>query len=206
MDITSPDIEKYLFSLCPHVPEYVLKMEEEARKRDFPIVDRIVGQLLSVLASLKKPELVVELGSGFGYSAYWFARAMEGGRIVLTDREKGNIESAKATFELAGLADMAEFHVGEAMEAAKNYREIDILFVDHDKAEYKDSVETLLPNLAPGAMIIADNTLWQGKVLTERDEDTLGILAFNEFMFSHEGFNTTLLPIRDGVLVAVRKG
>jgi predicted O-methyltransferase YrrM len=55
-------------------------------------------------------------------------------------------------------------------------------------------------------MIIADNTLWQGKVLTERDEDTLGILAFNEFMFSHEGFNTTLLPIRDGVLVAVRKG
>ncbi len=208
MDITDPQIEKYLFKLSPDVPDYVLAMEEEAKRRAFPIVDRLVGQLLSVLAGLKDPSLVVEMGSGFGYSAYWFARAFhEGkrGRVVLTDRDTSNLDKAMKTFALAGLLDRAEFRHGEADEIAREYGNIDILFIDHDKARYKDSVEALLPNLAPGGMVIADNTLWHGKVLTEDDEDTLGVRAFNEFMFSQEDFNTTLLPLRDGVLVAVRK-
>ncbi len=205
MDITDPDIEKYLFSLSPEVPDYVIAMEEEAKRRGFPIVDRLVGQLLSVLTSLKKPNLVVEMGSGFGYSAYWFARVMRKGRVVLIDRDTANLDSAMRTFDRAGLLDRVELRHGEADEIACEYGFIDILFIDHDKKRYKDSVEKLIPNLAHGAMVIADNTLWHGKVLTENDEDTRGVLAFNEFMFSRDDFETSLIPLRDGVLVAVKR-
>ncbi len=205
MHITDPRIEEYLFSLSPDVPDYVLEMEEEARRREFPIVDRLVGQLLSVLVRLKDPSLVVEMGSGFGYSAWWFARAMRKGKVVLTERSAKDLESAKGTFKRAGLLERAEFRLGEADDIAREYSEIDILFVDHDKARYKDSVEALLPNLAPGAMVIADNALWHGKVLSENDDDTKGVKALNNYMFNHKDFHTTLIPLRDGVLVAVRK-
>ncbi len=151
------------------------------------------------------PSDMVEMGSGFGYSAYWFARAMKQGKVVLTDRNADNLKSARGTFKLAGLIERAEFRQGEADDIVREYSDIDILFVDHDKASYKNSVEALIPNLAPGGMVIVDNTLWYGKVLTENDEDTKGVRALNEFMFSRDDFDTTLLPLRDGVLVAVKK-
>ncbi|HAM53305.1 MAG TPA: O-methyltransferase [Nitrospiraceae bacterium] len=203
--ITEPKIEKYLMKLSREADRHILEMERIAKQRDFPIVDRLVGRLLFVLTKLKNPKLIVELGSGFGYSAYWFARALEKGRVVLIDTLQDNIDYAKKTFQQARLAHKAEFRVGNAIERAKDYNNIDILFIDIDKHQYLEAVQKLLANLNDNALIIADNSLWHGRVVgKKRDRDTVGIRKFNEYLFSHRDFFTTVLPLRDGVLVAYK--
>jgi len=203
--ITEPGIEKYLMRMSREDDPRILEMERISKQRDFPIVDRLVGRLLYVLTKLKRPRLIVELGSGFGYSAYWFARALERGRVVLIDYQQENIDYAKRIFRQARLSGKAEFRVGNALERARDYDDIDMLFIDIDKHQYLEAVRTLLPNLNRNALIIADNSLWHGKVIAnKRDRETLGIKKFNEYLFSHRDFFTTILPLRDGVLVAYK--
>lgn len=205
MTITDPRIEKYLMNLSVEHDRHILEMERIAKEKNFPIVDRLVGRLLFVLTKLKSPRLIVELGSGFGYSAYWFARALEKGKVVLADHSEENIGYARRTFKDAGMIRRAEFRVGNATEIAKQYKNIDILFIDIDKHQYLEAVMTLLPNLSRNALIIADNSLWYGRVTgRKRDRDTLGIKRFNDYMFASRDFFTTIIPLRDGVLVATR--
>ncbi len=201
--ITNPRIEKYLKNLSSEKDPLLLAMERMGHRQDFPIVDRLVGRLLYLLTRLKDPKLVVELGSGFGYSAYWFARALNRGKVILTEYDGKNIDLAKKTFMQAGLTQRAVFHVGDAIAIAKRYKEIDILFIDIDKHQYLQAIKTLLPNLRRNALIIADNTLWYGRVAGKRkDRETQGIQAFNAYLFSHDDFFTTIVPLRDGVLLA----
>ena len=203
--ITDPAIEHYLMSLSGEDDEQVLIMESYARKYDFPIVDRLVGRLLFLIAKLKTPGLVVELGSGFGYSAYWFTKALEKGKVILTDKKQNNIDYARDIFQKAGLIDRVELRIGDAVEIAREYSSIDVLFIDIEKYEYLDAIRSLLPNLNKRALVIADNTLWYGKVLWKTDDrETRGIQQFNEFMFGLENFFTTILPLRDGVLVSMK--
>lgn len=206
MDITDPAIERYLMGLSAEDDPLLLKMEDKARESGFPIVDRLVGRLIYILTRLKRPGLVVELGSGFGYSAYWFARAMESGTVVLTDHSHERMDYAREVFRASGMLGKAEFRVGDAVDIAREYRDIDILFIDIEKEEYRRAAETLLPNLGGNALVIADNTLWYGKVLDERppDKATEGIRRFNEYMFSREDFFSTIVPLRDGVLVSFK--
>ncbi|MFN3788266.1 MAG: O-methyltransferase, partial [Sulfurihydrogenibium azorense] len=87
----------------------------------------------------------------------------------------------------------------------KEYKNIDILFFDHEKAKYLDSILILKDNLNSRGLVIADNTLWHGKVLEEDvDKQTRKIKEFNEYMFSSQEFFTTLIPLRDGLLVAIK--
>jgi len=205
MNITHPKIEKYLMGLSTEDDRHILEMERIAKANDFPIVDRLVGRLLFVLTKLRSPNLIVELGSGFGYSAYWFSKALERGKVVLTEYDKENLDYAKRTFRESGLIRKAEFRVGNAIEMARGYRNIDILFIDIDKHQYLEAVKTLLPHLSRNALVIADNTLWYGRVAgRKKDRDTMGIKSFNDFMFASEDFFTTIVPLRDGVLVAYK--
>jgi caffeoyl-CoA O-methyltransferase len=205
MLITDPKINNYLMKLSCDDDRLALDMEREGKRKDFPIVDRLVGRLIYLLTKLKNPRLVIELGSGYGYSAYWFAKALGKGRVVLTDYDEGNIGHAQEVFAKAGLTRKAEFRVGNAIEIAEGYKNIDVLFIDIDKHQYIGAIKKLLPNLNKNALIIADNTLWQGKVTRKgRDRETLGIRDFNEYMFTSRDFFTMLVPLRDGVLVAYK--
>jgi caffeoyl-CoA O-methyltransferase len=203
--ITDPKINEYLMKLSFEDDKRILEMERIGRENDFPIVDRLVGRLLYLLTKLKDPRLVVELGSGFGYSAYWFAKALHRGKVVLTECDKDNIDYAKEVFRSAGLANKAEFIVGDAVEIAQRYKNIDVLFIDIDKHQYPDAIRKLLPNLNTNSLVIADNSLWYGRVAGKgNDRDTLGIKKFNEYMFGNTGFFTTIVPLRDGVLLAYK--
>src|SRR4030043_1754360 len=113
-----------------------LKWKRLHGKKNFPIVERLVGRLLFVLTKLKKPKLIVEIGSGFGYSAYWFSKALDNGKVVLTDYRKENMDYAEQMFRHAGLKRKAIFRVGEAVEIARKYKNIDILFIDIEKYQY----------------------------------------------------------------------
>lgn len=204
--ITDPRIEEYLMGLAPEEDPALLEMERRARELEFPIVDRLVGRLLYLLTRLRQPRLVVELGSGFGYSAWWFARAISiTGKVVMTDYSPTNITYARAMFQESGLIDRVEFQVGDALEIGRGYRDIDILFIDLDKYQYRAAAEAMIPRLAPHALVIADNALWHGRVAgADDDPETRGIREFNNFMTGRKDFFTTILPLRDGVMVSYR--
>lgn len=185
--------------------EILKHMEDYAQKLGFPIVGRAVGRFLYIITKLKNPKLIVEVGSGYGYSAYWFAKALSSGKVVLTDYSQDNLEMAKDFLSGAGLIDKVELRLGNGVEIAKEYKNIDILFFDHEKAKYLDSILILKDNLNSRGLVIADNTLWHGKVLEEDvDKQTRKIKEFNEYMFSSQEFFTTLIPLRDGLLVAIK--
>jgi predicted O-methyltransferase YrrM len=203
--VTDSRINEYMMKLAKEDDPHLLEMEKIAKEKDFPIVGSLVGRLIFTLTRLHTPRLVVELGSGFGYSAYWFAKAMRRGTIVLTDYRDDHIQYAKELFVRTGLRTKAEFRVGDAVKIAKEYREIDILFIDIDKHQYLHAIQSLLPNLKRHALVIADNSLWYGKVAERsRDRATVGIKRFNKFLFSRKDFMTTILPLRDGVLLAYK--
>ncbi|BDV41691.1 SAM-dependent methyltransferase [Geotalea uraniireducens] len=206
--ITDPRIEEYLMRLAPEEDPYVQEMEQLARERRFPIVDRLVGRLLYLLTRLRQPQLVVELGSGFGYSTWWFARAISiTGKVVMTDHDQENIDYARRIFQETGLADRIEFRVGNALTIGRDYDNIDLLFIDVDKQDYRQAAEIMLPRLAKNALIIADNALWYGRVAEGNDDpETRGIAEFNRFMFARRDFFTTILPLRDGVLLSYKYG
>jgi caffeoyl-CoA O-methyltransferase len=205
MHITDPKINDYLMGLAVECDRHLLEMERIAIKDDFPIVERLVGRLLFIITKLRDPKLILELGSGFGYSAYWFARALNKGRVVLTDYSEENMDYARKLFRETGLTGKAEFRTGNALEIARGYKNRDILFIDIDKHQYLDAVRELIPNLGRNALIIADNTLWYGRVTGKtRDRETLGIKRFNKYLFEHPDFVTSIVPLRDGVLIAYK--
>lgn len=206
IEINDPRIDFYLMGLAPEADPLLLEMENKAKTSGFPIVDRLVGRLLYLLTRLKQPALVVEMGSGFGYSSYWFAKALSiRSKIVLIDNEEEHMAYARRIFRDSGLYDRADFRVGDALQIAAEYRDIDILFLDLDKHQYLDAIKAVAPMLAQNALIIADNTLWHGQVVEDiADKETEGIAAFNRHMFTSSQFFSSLVPLRDGVLLAYK--
>lgn len=113
---------------------------------------------------------------------------------------------ARKIFNEAGLSGRAEFRVGDALRIGGEYENIDLLFIDIDKYQYPEAIRVMLPKLAANALVIADNALWHGTVAEEDPQfkDSGAMRQFNEFMFNHGDFFTTIVPLRDGVLLAYK--
>lgn len=208
-DITHPDIDAYLASVLPPPDPVLTEMEERADRRDFPIVGPQVGTLLYILARSLSAKRIFEMGSGFGYSALWFVRALPpGGRLIATDREPANREAALEFLAKAGRQDAVDFRVGDAVEIlGREPGPFDILFVDMDKERYPAAHELAHAKLRPGGLLIADNMLWFGRVLSEtQDPATRGIRTLTEKLQADRDFTFTIVPIRDGVGLAYYHG
>jgi predicted O-methyltransferase YrrM len=170
----------------------------------------VVGRLLHLLARLVRARRVIELGSGFGYSAYWFARALPaGGTVVLTDRDAGQAAEARSFLERGGYADRVRVEVGDALEIIDRVGgEFDIVFNDVDKAEYPLVLDKAAAALRPGGLLISDNMLWFGAVLDEAPNDpaTRGVKELTRLLYASHEFETVLIPLRDGVTVSTYRG
>lgn len=209
----NPAIEKYMRSLVKHTDHSVLiEMEALAKQKNFPIVDRLVGISLEVLAKMIDAKRVFEFGSGYGYSAYWFARAVgPAGQVVCTDGNAANKAQAEQYLSSAGLWDRIDFQVGYAQEIFSQTEGIfDICYNDVDKGEYPAVWQMAKDRIRPGGLYIADNVLWHGRVAIENFTDivsgwTEAILAHNQMIFSDPEFDAFINPTRDGVIVARRK-
>ncbi|OGW85260.1 MAG: hypothetical protein A3C35_04840 [Omnitrophica bacterium RIFCSPHIGHO2_02_FULL_46_11] len=205
--VTSPEIERYIQNLYPVEDPLLAEMNERGNKINFPLVGPLVGRLLYQLAKMTGAKKIFEMGSGFGYSAFWFALALpEDGIIYLTDQSAKNLELAKQFFTKGNLIRKAQFHVGDAIEALSQTKEsFDIIFIDMDKESYPKALELAKPKIKSGGLLIADNLLWFGQVLEKKgDSATEGIKKFNQMLFNDCNFISTLLPIRDGVGVAYK--
>lgn len=213
MDIVDPRIETYMETRLRRFDDPVLlEMEAYGKEHGFPIVGRNVGVTLEVLARSVSARRIMELGSGFGYSAYWHARAVgSGGEVHLTDGDPENESRAADYLQRAGLADRTTFHVGDAVgEMRKMDGQFDVVFCDIDKHGYPDAWRAASERVRVGGLYVCDNVLWYGRVAVEeetsggRAEWTPAILEHNRLVAEDERYVSTVVPTRDGVLVAVR--
>ncbi len=207
--ITNPDVEDYLYSILPPRDEVLTEMENEAAKRKIPIVGPAVARILHQLAIMIQARTVFEMGSAIGYSTIWWARAVgKNGRVLYTDGDRKNAQQAKGYFERAGVADQITVSVGDALELlSEQKQEFDIIFNDVDKEDYPRVFRLAIPRLRKGGLFVTDNVLWSGRVADPKNKEstTRAILEFNKLLYGSPELFTTILPIRDGVAVAVKR-
>lgn len=207
--IVNADIEAYLRGLYEDGDPVRREMETLAAERRFPIVGPLVGRELSLLARAIGAKKVFELGSGFGYSALFFAKAVgEGGNVHCTDLSEDNERMAKEFLTRAGLWSRITYHREEATKAlVKTGGTYDIVYNDIDKDGYPETVDLAYSHLRPGGLFITDNVLWSGRVLEPQKDaspSTKGVIEFTRRLLAHKGFLTSINPTRDGVAVALR--
>jgi caffeoyl-CoA O-methyltransferase len=207
--ITAQPVEEYLYSLLPARDEVLAEMEAAAAKRDIPIVGPAVARVLHQLALILGAKNIFEMGSAIGYSTIWWARAVgDSGRVIYTDGDRKNADEARGYFERAGVASRITVKVGDALEVlSEQKQEFDIIFCDVDKEDYPRAFRVASPRVRKGGLFIADNALWSGRVTQKNPSEasTRGIVEFNRLIYSSPEFFTTILPIRDGLAVAVKR-
>lgn len=208
-DIVDAGVAEYLRRLFDDGDPVRREMEALAEKRRFPIVGPLVGRSLMVLARAIGARRVFELGSGYGYSALHFARAVgPGGEVHCTDSDPENVRLAGEFLRKAGVWDRVTYHTGEAAAALRDQGGTwDVVYNDIDKEGYPPVVDLAYERLRPGGLFITDNVLWSGRVVEGRDDGKAPTAAIKEFtrrLFTHPGFLATIDPTRDGVAVAVR--
>lgn len=205
--IVNPDIEDYLLDLTPVKDDVLKEMEQYAGENDFPIVGPLVGRFLSQITLMTGARRVLELGSGFGYSAFWFARSVgEGGSVVFTELSPENSRLAEDYLTRAGIRDRVEIITGNALEILDSTEdEFDIIFNDIDKEYYPLVVDKAYAKLKQGGLLITDNVLWFGRVMGgDNSPSTKGVREFTRLLLSREGFFTTIIPIRDGISLSLK--
>jgi predicted O-methyltransferase YrrM len=213
VDIVNPQVEDYMRSLLGRYDEPVLlEMEAEGAERGFPIIGRLVGVTVELLARSIGARRVFELGSGFGYSAYWFARAVgPGGEVHCTDGDPSNEPKAMDYLGRAGLSEVVRWHVGDAVGGLAGVPgEFDVVYCDIDKEGYPDAWRAAADRIRVGGMYLCDNVLWSGAVADPdgdhgRDRATTdAILQHNRLIGQDDRFVSSIVPTRDGVFVALR--
>lgn len=209
----NPAIEDYMRSLAGGTDHPVLtEMEAVAEKNNFPIVGRLVGIFLETLAKTINAKRIFEFGSGYGYSAYWFAKAAGAdGEVICSDGDPFNKEKAERYLGSAGLSGRVDFRIGLAQEIfAQTQGPFDICYNDVDKGDYPQVWQMAKDRIRPGGLYIADNVLWHGRVAVENYVDivpgwTEAILEHNQRIFNDPEFDAFINPTRDGVIVARKK-
>jgi caffeoyl-CoA O-methyltransferase len=214
IQIVDPRIEDYMKDLLGGDHPVAREMETVAEERDFPIVGRTVGVTLEVLARAIGARRVLEMGSGYGYSAYWFARAVgSGGEVHMTEGDAANQKKAVEFLERAELADRVWSHVGNALDIIEQLDgDFDVVFCDIDKGDYPAAWAKARERIRPGGLYLCDNVLWDGRVVTGEDRKgtpagwTAAVRQHNEAIAADERYLSTIVPTRDGVMVALRIG
>ena len=210
-DPIPPPISDYLDSLVPGRFPELEAMEAEARRTGFPIIGPASGHFCYLVARLIGARSIFELGSGFGYSTAWFARAVlenGGGTVYHTVWDQGLSDKARRHLRVLGLDHLIEFRVSEAVRAlTEAHGPFDLIFCDIDKAGYPGALSAIEAKLRPGGVLIADNLLWHGRIFdaSDQSEETAGIREFTRRTTTGEAWTTSLVPIRDGLLVAQRR-
>lgn len=161
-----------------------------------------------MLMKMIQPEFILEIGTYTGYSALCLAEGLSTkGKLVTIDKNEELEDRVKGYFEESSFHDQIDFQVGNAIEiVSKLEYQWDVVFLDADKANYMNYYHMVFDQLRPGGYIIADNVLWSGKVLDDKnlDEDTVALREFNEAVQNDPRVENVLFPLRDGIMI-VRK-
>lgn len=210
-EISYAKVQDYLTSLVPPREPELQKMEEIAEKNNFPIIGPACGYYCYQLARMINAKSVFELGSGYGYSTAWFAKAVKengGGIVHHTVWDEDLSQRARRHLSALGSADVVEFHVAEAVQTLRQTDgPFDIIFNDIDKEGYPDSLPVIKEKLQHGGILIIDNMLWHGQTLDPNDHEksTDAIRRFTRDVTTDLDWVVSLIPARDGIIVAYKK-
>lgn len=213
-------ISEFARALGPDTDSVIEEMDAYAEEEGFPTVGPAVGGWFSALARMIDARRVFEFGSGFGYSAYWFARGLpEDGGIVLTEHDPENLALAREYLSRGGYLDMATLEEGDAIRTIENYKlSFDIVLIDNEKHRYLEAFEAVREQVAPGGLVLADNAMTTGdhvdfdalatefvdEAAVEMNEATRGVAEYLECVLDDPAFETVVLPLGEGVAVSQR--
>jgi caffeoyl-CoA O-methyltransferase len=208
--LIDPRVHAYLDSLVPPRPPEMEAMEAHAAETDFPIIGPAAGYFCYLTARMTGARSVFELGSGFGYSTAWFARAVTengGGTVNHVVWDEALSTRARGHLDALGYSAAVRYHVGEAVAALRAAEgPFDLIFNDIDKEGYPDSLPVIAEKLRPGGVLIIDNMLWSGRIFDADDTSgaTEGVREFTRRITADPQWTVSLVPIRDGLIVALR--
>ncbi len=210
MDILSPQLTDFLTNLVPPRAPELQKMEAYAEEREFPIIGPICGHLCYQIARTSGARHVFEMGSGYGYSTAWFAQAVKengSGEVhhVVWDEELSN--KARVHLKALGYEGIVRYTVGEAIQALHATKgPFDIIFMDIDKQDYVKALPVIYDKLKISGILIIDNILWSGRIFDDKDQSpaTKAIRETTGMLSSSDRWLTSVVPIRDGLLVATK--
>jgi len=211
-ELLAPQLHHYLESLVPPRPAEMQAMEAYARETDFPIIGPVAGHFCYQLARMIGARRIFEMGSGFGYSTAWFARAVQengGGIVYHVVWDDALSRRARTHLGALGFDELIEYRVGEAVEALRTTKgPFDLIFNDINKEGYPASLPVVADKLRPGGLLVVDNMLWSGRILdaTDRSPATKGVRELTRLVASDPAWISSIVPIRDGLLVALRTG
>ena len=210
MDITNPRINEYLLEMLEYRTDLMIEMEEYARRNNITIISPLVGAFISQIAILINAMTVFEIGSGIGYSSYYLAMGMNAaGKIICTDRSEYNKSIALDFLNRGDFGPIVQYHVGDPSEIIREIEEydemFDIVFNNAEIEGYSKVLDLVLPLIREGGIFIANNVLHGGKILEAKsDKESRSLLEFNRKLFISKGVFPTILPIGDGLGIAVK--
>jgi predicted O-methyltransferase YrrM len=202
---------EYLDGLVPARPPEMQAMEAHAQEINFPIIGPTSGYLCYQVARMIGARRVFELGSGYGYSTAWFAKAVlenGGGEVFHVVWDEALSQEARQHLAVLGYNGMIHYHVGEAVQTLRETAgPFDLIFNDTNKDGYAASLPVISEKLRPGGVLIVDNMLWHGQVFEAGDKspETTSVRKLTELLTHSPDWIVSLAPVRDGVVVAYKK-
>ncbi|MDE7025297.1 MAG: O-methyltransferase [Paramuribaculum sp.] len=203
------ELEQYIASHISPEPDILARLYRHTHlHRLYPRMcsGHVQGRMLKMLTRMIAPSRILELGTFTGYSALCMAEGMpQHAQLHTVEIEDEWEEDIRTVFDSSPWGDRMHLHIGDAMQIVPQIPEKwDMVFMDANKRHYLKYYQTLLPLMNPGGYIIADNTLWDGKVTrpTENnDTQTQGIKEFNDFVAQDPRAEVSIIPIRDGMTI-----
>lgn len=212
MDFLDPAIEKYIESHTSPEPEILKRIGRETHLkvlRPRMLSGHVQGRLLSLFSKLKQPTYILEIGTYTGYSAICLSEGIAREGKVITIEKNEELKPMIADFiRDAGLQERIELVTGDAREIIPKLNYVfDMVFIDADKEFYSGYYDMIIDKVSKGGLIIADNTLWSGKVVepvSAPDKSSAALIAFNQMIQDDPRVENILLPVRDGLMI-IRK-
>lgn len=206
-------LEKYI---CQHIDAAEPALAQLDRDthvyhlRPRMVSGHLQGRILKMICRMVQPRRVLELGTFTGYSALCFAEGMpEDGEVHTLEIDDEVEDFAREHFDRSPYGHKIKMIIGDALESIATLTDTyDLVFIDANKRDYMRYYEAVLPLVRPGGFILADNTLWDGKVVTDpnsNDAQTVGIMAFNDFVATDSRVEKVILPLRDGLTILWKK-
>ena len=202
-------LEQYILNHISPEEDYLRELDRETHlkvMRSRMLSGHLQGQILTMISSMIRPKCILEIGTFTGYSALCLAKGLAPGGRLHTIEIDDELESiAMKYFQKSGMADRIKHHIGDALQIIPSIKEsFDLVFIDADKRHYCGYYHQVINNVPIGGFLMADNILWNGKVTDPNaatEEQTKGILEFNDLVQNDARVRNVILPIRDGIML-----
>lgn len=210
------DVIMYVENLIPESPQFVKEIEQYAQEHEVPIMEKIGIEVLLLLLSMQKPTKIFEIGTAIGYSAIRMALQLPQTQIISVEMDEERFEVAQQNIKHLGLENRIITYLGDALTLADEIQKhgpFDAMFIDATKAKYKKFYDLYEPMLSKTGMIYTDNVLFKGTVARDRSELSTRrqrtlvrkLDEYNKMLSTLEGYETTFIPVGDGIAVTRRK-